>query len=272
MTDFAHLSTKTVFVIGSASGLGRGVAELAAVAGARVVVFDVSPCDVGAYVRVDLRDPASIRQALRAVDEPFDLLLNSAGLPPGADPASILQVNYLGQTQLVERLLSKASIGARVVTIASIAGREWRKSLKAIAALRALPDLTAAPAFCDAHGIDGKAAYRLSKAAFIHWTRAMSAAHPGNDVTFLSVSPGPVNTELFRQAALKSPDATADLRAAAPRIAEPEEVARAILGLSRPEFVWLNGINIPLDGGADARFDALGLNMNVDFKVMAREQ
>ncbi|MDE0346557.1 MAG: SDR family oxidoreductase [Boseongicola sp.] len=272
MTDFAFLEGKTVFVVGGASGLGASAAVLAQEAGAKVVVFDISPSEVGAYRPVDLRDEASIRNALDETGECFDFLVSFAGLPPGAVPASILQVNYLGQVQFLEGLLGNANEGAGVISIASIGGREWRKHDEIIVQFQAISDLSEVPAFTKERGIDGKAAYRLSKAALIRWTRQMAFAHPRNEVSFLAVSPGPVNTELFKRAAKNSPEATADLLSAAPRIAEPEEIAKAIIGLCRPEFHWLNGVNIPLDGGADARFDAMGLNMNITFEEWSEEQ
>ena len=272
MTDFAFLKGKTVFVVGGASGLGASVANCAVQAGAKVVVFDIARSDIGHYRFVDLRDAASIGDTLAKTQERFDILINSAGLPAGADAASILQVNYLGQMRFLDGILARANDGAKVITIASIAGREWRAHGKIITLLQAVSDLNDAPEFCAQHGVDDKAAYRLSKAALIHKTRQMSTAHPDNDVTFLTVSPGPVNTELFKRAAANSPDAAGDMLSAAPRVPDPQEIAQAILGLCRPEFGWLNGIDIPLDGGADARLDAKGVNLDIDFKSMAKEQ
>jgi len=272
MPDLPNLTSRTVFVIGGASGLGAAVAKLAAKAGAFVVVFDIAAPETGKHHYVDLRNPSSVEHVVGQTDTKFDLLVNSAGLPAGAEPADILNVNYLGQIQLAEALLANANHEARVFSIASIAGREWRSNREIVTRLQTLRGPSETTAFCRTHGVDGKAAYRLSKAALIHWTRQMTNAYQDNRISFVSVSPGPVNTELFRKAKQASPQATASLLAAAPRVAEPDEIADAILGLCRPEFGWLNGINIPLDGGADARFDAQGITMDILLNTQSEAQ
>lgn len=263
MTDYPDLISKKVLIIGGSSGLGAAIAKQAQAAGAELVIFDVRPSEIPIYEFVDLTLDNSVTEAAERLDSGFDILISCAGLPPGENPAAILQVNYIGQTQFIQKLLVQAKDRARVISIASVGGREWQRYGETIMQLQTLRNLEEAERFCQANGIDSKSAYRLSKAGLITWTRMMTAHYSENEITFLAVSPGPVNTPLFRRAAQASPEATSMLTAHAPHVAEPDEIAHAILGLCRPEFNWLNGINIPLDGGLDARLDAHGLNMNI---------
>ena len=73
-----------VALTGGATGIGAALVQKLNDAGHQVIVFDlVQPASSAtSWIKTDLDDPASIEQAVYAVDGPFDAMINNAGLPP----------------------------------------------------------------------------------------------------------------------------------------------------------------------------------------------
>ncbi|HXB06999.1 MAG TPA: SDR family oxidoreductase, partial [Puia sp.] len=90
--------------------------------------------------------------------------------------------------------------------------------------------------------------YGATKSAIDHLTKVASK-EVGRGIRVNAVSPGQVNTELFRKG--KSPETIARLAAMNPfnRIGEPEDIAPVVVLLATDEAHWINGQIIPLNGG-----------------------
>jgi NAD(P)-dependent dehydrogenase (short-subunit alcohol dehydrogenase family) len=187
---------KRVLVTGGSSGIGAGLAERLAAAGATVAVTArredrlaevLERCrkhspDSQSFV-CDMADPAQVDAlAAWAVDTfgGVDMLVNNAGIPKRrhvtkvdmATVAAVTQVNYLAPVQLtlalLPHLLERES--ARVINVSSVAAT------------------LSSP---------GETAYSASKAALAVFSEAMAVDLWDTNLKVLVVYPGVVDTELF---------------------------------------------------------------------------
>ena len=102
-------------------------------------------------------------------------------------------------------------------------------------------------------------AYTASKGAIVAMTRAMAVDHAADGIRVNSVSPGSVDTPMLRQSAqdfsAADPDAVvAQWGAMHPlgRVAQPAEIADAILFLASPLSSFVTGTDLRVDGGVSA--------------------
>src|SRR3546814_19878628 len=103
--------TRTAFITGATSGIGRAAAEQFVAAGWRVVitgrrqdrleeVIAALGTDMACACAFDVRDHAAIDAAIAELPTAFrviDLLVNTAGLAPGTAPAQEDAPDQLGQ-------------------------------------------------------------------------------------------------------------------------------------------------------------------------------
>ncbi|MCB1432057.1 MAG: SDR family oxidoreductase, partial [Alphaproteobacteria bacterium] len=106
-------------------------------------------------------------------------------------------------------------------------------------------------------GESGLAVYCASKGGVVNLTRAL-ALELAPAVRVNCVCPGYVDTDMVRRDVIEASDDPAskqrDLEAQAPlkRIAEPAEIAAAILYLASPQAKFITGSALQIDGGTTA--------------------
>lgn len=192
----------TTLITGANRGIGLAIAERALDAGHTVIGTARQPSealelqDLGArVVGLDAADPRSIGALCTELgDEPLDILINNAGIFPdrsGLEGTSLddfeatLRVNVRGPIAVTQALLANIRVGERK-TVATISS-----SMGSIAGTKS----------------GGSYAYRASKAAVNMLMRAM--AMEIDDVTFLAVDPGWVQTDMGGRDASLSPEESA---------------------------------------------------------------
>ncbi|UUV32939.1 SDR family oxidoreductase [Amycolatopsis roodepoortensis] len=259
------LSGRKALVTGGAQGLGAGMAEALALAGASVVIGDVQE-DLGratadqikqkganaGFVRLDVTDEQSWEQAVAAVIGELgglDIVVNNAGveitgLVAELDPADVrkmLDVNVLGTALGVKHAFramrpgGPAGTGGAVVNIASVA------------ATIAFP---------------GIAGYSATKSAVDRLTRvaAMEAGKLGYGVRVNCVYPGLVPTQMGNQLAQDVvevglfPSVEEAIGAVigqtpAGRLGEVADMADAVVFLASDAARFITGAGLPVDGG-----------------------
>jgi 3-oxoacyl-[acyl-carrier protein] reductase len=244
----ASLKGQVGFVTDASRGLGRTLACRLARAGAHVVVNFLRDAPAAeetlkrieaeggraALAQFDVADPEAVQVAISGLVERLgrcDVLVNNAGMTvdglvlrlKAADWDQVMAVNLRGTfncTKAVARCMVRARYG-RIVNIASIVGST---------------------------GNAGQAAYAAAKAGIVGFTKSMGRELAGRNITVNAVAPGLIDTEMA--ASLPEAVRTEYVKLIpAGRLGTAEEVADAVLFLSRPESAYITGQVIGVNGG-----------------------
>jgi 3-oxoacyl-[acyl-carrier protein] reductase len=185
---------RVAVITGGAQGIGLAVAERLAAEGARLAIWDVDGDLAGqAAARlggqafaVDVADTEAVARAAadsEAALGPAAILVTSAGIagsngPVTAyDPAEwrrIIDINLTGTFNCCRALLPQMQVRGygRVVTVASVAGKE---------------------------GNPNAAAYSASKAGVIGLTKSLGKEHARENIAINCVTPAAAKTRIFDQ-------------------------------------------------------------------------
>lgn len=237
------LSGKVAIVPGGCTKIGRAVVDAFTAAGTKVMVADIAPgdgfADGVAYQPCDLRDDAQIAALVQATKDRFgriDFLVNVAcsyldngAASTRAEWLESLDVNLVGSVMLMQAAEEElARNRGAIVNFGSISSRVAQT---------------------------GRWLYPVSKAAILQLTRnqAMDLAPKGIRVN--AVSPGWTWSNIMDQ--LTNGNRAKTDAVAAPfhllgRVANPEEVASAVLFLCSDEASFITGTDIRVDGGYTA--------------------
>lgn len=249
--------TKNVLLTGASTGIGHATLKMLVADGHSVTTLDVKDAPEGSarHLHCDLSEPASVDAAVEALEGPFDALLNVAGVAGSMGAELVLRVNVYGLRHLTESLLAagKVADGASIVNIASLAGMAWERHRDRIAALDDAADFAAGIEVAKAYDKGGPAAYVLSKEWVVAYTQSLAGRLIRQGIRVNSVSPGPVITPLFPYfEADTGADQMAWLNEQVGRAAQPEDQAEVVTWLAVGRSGWVNGIDLPVDGGLSA--------------------
>lgn len=258
---------KRVVITGAATGMGNETTRLLLDAGAEVIALDIAevPLPGVTYIHADLGDPASVDAALAQLPDRVDVLMNCAGIPGGTrfSAAQVMAVNVFGLRRLTEGLIPRMSNGGAVVHIASIAGGMWHANVAKIFELLATTDYDDGAAWCEANAELVGDGYSFSKQVVQVYTMARSVTAIKQGVRINSICPGVTDTKImpdFRAAmGDKAINMTADVGIG--RLADPSEMAPAMIFLGSDEASYIVGVNLIVDGG----FTAAATTGQVDF-------
>jgi 3-oxoacyl-[acyl-carrier protein] reductase len=242
-----NLQFRQAIVTGGASGLGLATATRMLRSGARVALWD-RDLDVLAQIKADLApegpirifavnvaDPVSVRAAFDATLEELgavDILVNSAGIAGPAVPAvqytpadwqAVLDVNLSGVFYCCQAVLPhmmQRNYG-RIVSIASVAGKE---------------------------GNPNASAYSASKAGVIALTKSLAKEVARTGIRINCVTPAAVRTPMFDQITQEHIDFMLS-KIPLGRLGQPEEIAAMIAWLCSEECSFSTGSAFDLSGG-----------------------
>lgn len=245
----------TIVVTGAASGIGAALVHRLLEVDPRttVIALDLRDCPDSRVTSMfcDLSDPASIAD----LDLPphIDALANVAGVPGTAAATTVLAVNVLGVRALTLRVLERMTDGAAIVNVASLAADRNTQSPDRIAELLRANTVADVDRWVHMTGVDGPAAYDSSKRALVDWTRSVSAALQPRRIRASTVSPGPTDTPILtdfeESMGIDAINRSAD---AVGRHGTADETAAAIAFLLGAGATWINGVDLPVDGGLSA--------------------
>ncbi|OUM92805.1 MAG: hypothetical protein BAA04_11160 [Firmicutes bacterium ZCTH02-B6] len=249
MISERSLTGKVALVTGAGRGIGRAIAHALAGAGASVVVNDLAPPpDVdhlldalaahGGTPRFVAANVSRFEEVERMRDEVvaayggLDILVNNAGITRDAfftkmtleQWHAVIDVNLHGVFYCC-KAFADAMINrgwGRIINISSIVGQT---------------------------GNLGQANYAAAKAAVIGLSQTLARELIRYGITVNAIAPGFVDTAMV--AAI--PDKVKEKILAgipAARLAQPEEIAAAVLYLASPSAGYVTGQVLPVNGGA----------------------
>jgi 3(or 17)beta-hydroxysteroid dehydrogenase len=253
---------KVALVTGAGTGIGRATARLLAAEGAAVAVTDVNEESgaetaelIGAaggrarFIPLDVCEEASWEAALAATAStlgPLGILVNNAGVALGGP---------LAETRL-EDWRWAMSVNLDGVFLGTKHGmRAMRETGGSIVNVASALAVVGRP-LCAATSASKGAVRLLTK------TAALECAHLGCNVRVNAVLPGGVDTEIFEgqgwwpnsRGRSRKSEAREEIRRDTPmgRLADPDEVARAILFLASDDASFVTGAELAVDGGFTA--------------------
>jgi len=247
-----RLDGELALVTGGGTGLGLGICQALAEAGACIVMTgrreDIlkDACkqlgDAASYLPHDVSELSTIPALIGQIEDrfgPLDILVNNAGNhlkkpameTSDADLASILQTHLFGSFAL------SRECGRRMIA-------RGRGSIIMIASMSAF------------FGIPMVSAYSAAKSALLGLTRALTVEFSPHGVRVNAIAPGWFDTALNRQAFEGDPGRVHKIHSRTPlgRIGEPLDVGYAAVYLSSPAAKFVTGVCLPVDGGASIGF------------------
>ena len=245
------LSNKTIVVTGAASGIGAETAKVIQQQGGKVIGVDINEPkeNIDQFVKADLNDPASIKEAVKQIPDGINALCNIAGLPPTKAPALVLNVNFIGLRDFTEQMIDKLADNASIVNLASLAGAGWPEAGDQIKGLLAIRDVDAIEEFCNTNEVVGARSYFLTKETLIVWTMMNRWTWRDRGIRMNCVSPGPVETPILQDFVETLGERVEEDMKVMDRPGRPEDIAPVCAFLCSDGSTWLRGVNIPADGG-----------------------
>ncbi len=242
---------KVLAVTGGSSGIGKAIAERFDREGAKVALFGRDQKklkSVGATLKEslicsgDVCEVSTIDKFYREIKKKWgsiDVLVANAGIAATKpiqeiDEAffdAIIDTNYKGLFFTIQSALPFINKNASIILISSVA----------------------------AHiGWPSHSVYSSAKAAVSHLARCLSAELIEKGIRVNAISPGFVDTPLFDPMRKSDPEGIKKRSELIPakRFALPEEIAHAAYFLASPLSSYICGIDLVIDGGMSAIFQA----------------
>lgn len=253
------LTGKRAVVCGGSRGIGRATATALAALGASVTVMARNEAALQQVVAglkrgqgqehhalaADFADPAALKKAVAGhVDTqgPCHILINNSGGPPAGPVHTATEEQFLaaftqhllGNHIMMQALLPgmRAAGYGRIINIISTSVKQPLKGLGVSNTIRG---------------------------AVANWAKTLAGEVAGDGITVNNVLPGATDTDRLaeiiegkaKRQGMSTDDIIAEEKAHIPagRFGTPEELAQAIAFLASPAASYINGINLPVDGG-----------------------
>ncbi len=231
------MAKRRVLVTGASKGIGRAVADRLAAGGYDVIgIARTAPSDFpGQFHEVDLADRAATAAALeKIVDEgTVDAVVNNVGY------AQFGRIGSIDLDDLFATYDMNVRTAVQVVqaVLPGMIDAKWGRIVN-VTSLTTL-------------GIAERTPYAASKAALETCTRIWAGELASTGITVNAVSPGPIETEMFRAKSPVGSEREARVLSSIPlqRLGTPTEIAHAIVMLLHEDAGYMTGQIVRVDGG-----------------------
>ena len=249
------IHNKNALVCGSTQGIGRASAMALAEEGVNVTLVARNEEKLKAvlselsnnnqqhgYLVADFSDPIALKEKLEATNLEFHILINNTGGPAGGPVfnASLdefesaftqhLKCNHVLVQAVVPFMKTKCF--GRIINIISTSVKQ---------------------------PLDGLGVSNTIRGAVASWSKTLANELGEYGITVNNVLPGATGTErlteIIKNKATKTGKSIEEVAkmmqnaSPAKRFAKPEEIANAVVFLASEKASFINGINVPVDGG-----------------------
>lgn len=235
-----RLEGKVAVVTGASAGIGKCVALTFVNEGAKVINFSIDSPDYQndnvEFIKLDVTDREGIKNSVETVINKYgkiDILVNNAGVTKDALIQKmeesmwdfVIDINLKGVfniTQAIFPYMQEKKEGS-IVNISSVVGE---------------------------YGNIGQSNYAATKAGVIGLTKtwAKEFSRKGENIRVNTVAPGYTNTEMMKTVPDKVLDPIRE-KTMLKRLAEPQEIANAVLFLASSESSFVTGHVLSVNGG-----------------------
>lgn len=245
------LTDKIALITGGAQGIGRGIADALASAGAIVVIGDISVAAGNAFIRSKVQPPLDrfmpLRLDVSKADEvsrcvstilnqlgQIDILVNNAGI---AQPKDILETTEDDWDRVLDVNLKGTFLCCKAVLPAMI-DRRWGRiiNISSISARRG--------------ALYGHVHYSASKAGQLGLTRSLARWCGDKGITVNAVAPGSVETQTFAGAVTSEQAASVVRGIPVGRFGKSSEIGGLVSWLCSEEASFVTGAVLDINGGA----------------------
>lgn len=250
------LKGKIALITGAARGIGRATALIMADQGADVAVADVlSEIEATAQeveklgrrstaAIFDIAEPAQAYDGVKKIVQELgviDILVNNAGIVNNI--AWLTRMTHEAWTREISVNLSGAFNMIKAV-IEPMIEKKWGRIIN-ISSLAATG------------GLHKQAGYAASKAGLIGLTKTVALEHARDVITCNAILPGLIETELVGKMPEQIKTAALPFIPAR-RLGSMEEVGHLVAFLASDRAGFINGVEIPIDGGMGLNVTTLG--------------
>lgn len=245
-------AAKVVLVTGGSRGIGAAVARAAARAGHAVAINYASDADAAEAVAAQVRaaggqamavpgdvareeDVAAMFDRTEAVLGPVAMLVNNAGITGPIGPFQAVQ------TSTLERVLAVNVLGTFLCTREALARHVRHGALEVIVNVSSVAATTGSPG--------EYVHYAASKAAVETFTVGLGRELAAQGIRVCAVAPGSTLTEIHARAGEPGRPARIAPRIPMGRLAEPEEIAEAVVWAMSPAASYVTATVIRATGG-----------------------
>lgn len=254
-----NLSGKTAIVCGSTQGIGKATAIELAKLGANVVLvarnteklsatkdeLDTSLGQKHNCIKTDFNFPPELKLRVEEFikeNGPAHILVNNTGGPPGGQAITAKVDEYKQAFNM--HLISNQSLAQAVVE--GMKSEGYGRIINVISTSVKQP-------------LNGLGVSNTIRGAVANWSKTLANELGEFNITVNNVLPGATNTvrlqSIIENKANKTgksiEDISSEMTNQVPmkRFAEAQEIANAIAFLASPAASYINGINVPVDGG-----------------------
>jgi 3-oxoacyl-[acyl-carrier protein] reductase len=250
------LTHKNALVCGSTQGIGKAAAKQLAELGANVTlvarneeklqhVLTELATDQGqlhTYIVADFQDPENLQQKISATQQVFHILINNTGGPAGG-PVFNASIEEF-ERAFTQHLKCNHILAQTVVP--GMKKEEYGRIINIISTSVKQP-------------LNGLGVSNTIRGAVANWSKTLANELGAFGITVNNILPGATATErlneIINNKATKLGKSIEEVTNAmkneipAKRFADPKEIANAIAFLASEAASYINGINLPIDGG-----------------------
>lgn len=247
------LEGETALITGGGSGLGLGIAQCMAAAGARVILVGRRESELqkacsgigqaAGYIPFDIThlDRASelIGEAEAVTGGPVSILVNNAGIHIKKSAIDTTPEEF-------QSVLTTHVCAAHALNRAVLPGMIQREHGSII--------FTASMA--SLFGIPLVTAYSAAKSAYVGMTRSLASEVSKSGVRVNAIAPGWINSPMLQKALAGDAERSNKILGRTPlqRFGEPEDIGWAAVYLCSKAGRFVTGVVLPVDGGASIGF------------------